>query len=191
VPCPTGEVIVARACAHGIIAGTSVDNIISGTAIDHIISNAAADSVVAGTAIDRIVTGTSINLVIPAASADVLELRGGQSVTGAVLKEDGDALYIDLGVEVVRIPKERVLARSAADAADHASTSCPSRVSSGLPTACPASPTRKTVARTRSGGLSGIGSKVGRVVTEPAHAERRVASTGVRSERDTGVRSRW
>ena len=55
--------------------------------------------------------------VAPAAAADVLELRGGQAVTGEVLKEDGDALYVDLGVEVVRIPKDRVLTRSEVDAA--------------------------------------------------------------------------
>ena len=47
------------------------------------------------------------------ARADVLELRGGQSVTGEVLKEDGDALYVDLGVDVIRIPKDRVLSRQA------------------------------------------------------------------------------
>ena len=49
----------------------------------------------------------------PLAAADVLELRGGQSVTGEVLKEDGDALYVDLGVDVIRIPKDRVLSRAA------------------------------------------------------------------------------
>ncbi|NNJ26905.1 S1C family serine protease [Alienimonas chondri] len=52
------------------------------------------------------------------AQADVLELRGGQSVTGEILKEDGDALYVDLGVDVVRIPKDRVLSRRAESEAD-------------------------------------------------------------------------
>jgi serine protease Do len=51
-------------------------------------------------------------LALPA-YADVLDLRGGQSVTGEVLKEDGEALYVDLGVQVVRIPKARVLSRRA------------------------------------------------------------------------------
>ena len=58
-------------------------------------------------------------LFAPAARGDVLELRGGQSVTGEVLKESDDALFVDLGVEVVRIPKDRVLSR-AADADDAA-----------------------------------------------------------------------
>ena len=50
------------------------------------------------------------------AAADRLELRGGQSVSGEVLKEDGDALFVDIGVEVVRIPKDRILTRSREDA---------------------------------------------------------------------------
>ena len=50
------------------------------------------------------------------AAADRLELRGGQSVTGEVLKETPEALFVDLGVEVVRIPKDRVLTRSKEDA---------------------------------------------------------------------------
>ena len=50
------------------------------------------------------------------AAADRLELRGGQSVTGEVLKETPEALFVDLGVEVVRIPKDRVLTRSQEDA---------------------------------------------------------------------------
>ena len=63
------------------------------------------------------VSCVAAGIAAPAARGDVLELRGGQSVTGEVLKEDGDALYLDLGVEVVRIPKDRVLSRSAADEA--------------------------------------------------------------------------
>ncbi len=58
-------------------------------------------------------TAAVVTLAAAGASADVLELRGGQSVTGEVLKEDGDALYVDLGVDVVRIPKDRVLSRKA------------------------------------------------------------------------------
>lgn len=57
-------------------------------------------------------------LAVAPAAADVLELRGGQSVTGEVLKEDGDALYVDLGVDVVRIPKDRVLKRRAESETD-------------------------------------------------------------------------
>ena len=56
-------------------------------------------------------------LFVPAlAAADTLELRGGQSVTGEILKETGEALFVDLGGEVVRIAKDRVLNRSEAGA---------------------------------------------------------------------------
>ena len=65
----------------------------------------------------RPLLAVALLLALPAlAAADRLELRGGQSVTGEVLKETPEALFVDLGVEVVRIPKDRVLTRSQEDA---------------------------------------------------------------------------
>ena len=52
------------------------------------------------------------------AAADTLELRGGQSVTGEILKETDAALFVDLGGEVVKIEKDRVLNRSQSGATE-------------------------------------------------------------------------
>lgn len=45
-----------------------------------------------------------IGVVASSASADVLEMKGGQKIDAPVLKEEADALYIDLGFDVVRVP---------------------------------------------------------------------------------------
>ena len=43
--------------------------------------------------------------------ADVIRLKSGQTIEGEVLKEVDGTLYVDLGVDVVRVPKEDVLSR--------------------------------------------------------------------------------
>ncbi len=45
--------------------------------------------------------------------ADVIELSTGQRIEGDVLKETEDALFVDIGVDVVRIPRERIRSREA------------------------------------------------------------------------------
>jgi len=45
------------------------------------------------------------------ACSDVVELTTGQKIEADVLKEDDDAIYVDLGVDVVRIPLDRILSR--------------------------------------------------------------------------------
>ena len=45
--------------------------------------------------------------------AEVIRLKGGQSVEGEVLKDADGTLYVDLGVSVVRIPKDDILSRDA------------------------------------------------------------------------------
>lgn len=52
-----------------------------------------------------------------AAAADVIELKSGQKIVGAVLKEDVGAIYVDVGVDVVRIPVERIKSRAASEEA--------------------------------------------------------------------------
>ncbi|HET6425083.1 MAG TPA: trypsin-like peptidase domain-containing protein [Planctomycetaceae bacterium] len=49
-------------------------------------------------------------------AAEIIELKTGQRVEGDVLKEQPDAVYIDLGVEVVRIPTTQIKTRRRADA---------------------------------------------------------------------------
>ena len=56
----------------------------------------------------RLVT-TSLLLVISfSVQADIIELKTGQKIEAEVLKEKKDALYVDLGTEVIRIPRDRI-----------------------------------------------------------------------------------
>lgn len=51
-------------------------------------------------------------VLVPAlCSADVIHLKGGQTLQGEVLKEVDGTLYVDVGVDVVRVPKDEVLSR--------------------------------------------------------------------------------
>lgn len=45
--------------------------------------------------------------------ADVIELKSGQRIEGPVLKEESGLIYVDVGVDVLRIPIERIKQRSA------------------------------------------------------------------------------
>jgi serine protease Do len=56
-------------------------------------------------------------LLVPAISAnptraDTIELSSGQTLQGEVLKEGTDAIFIDVGVDVIRIPVPRIKART-------------------------------------------------------------------------------
>jgi serine protease Do len=46
------------------------------------------------------------------AYADVLELKSGQKIEAPVLKESSDALYVDLGFDVVRVPTAMISKRN-------------------------------------------------------------------------------
>ena len=52
------------------------------------------------------------------APADVIRLKGGQTIQGEVLKEVDGTLYVDVGVDVVRVPKEEILSREKGDDAE-------------------------------------------------------------------------
>ncbi len=43
--------------------------------------------------------------------ADIVELKTGQKIEGEVLKETTDALYVDIGIEVIRVPLEKIQSR--------------------------------------------------------------------------------
>ena len=49
----------------------------------------------------------------PAARADVFELKTGNKIEGDVLKQQGDVLFVDIGIEVVKIPLSQIKTRSA------------------------------------------------------------------------------
>lgn len=47
--------------------------------------------------------------------ADTIQLKSGHKVQGDILKETETEVYVDIGVDVVKIPVERILAREAGD----------------------------------------------------------------------------
>ncbi|MEM7813201.1 MAG: trypsin-like peptidase domain-containing protein [Planctomycetota bacterium] len=59
-------------------------------------------------------------VLTPAGAAEVIEIRGGYRVEGDVLKSDDRFLFVDIGVDVVRVPLDRVLSRTR-DGADDVS----------------------------------------------------------------------
>jgi serine protease Do len=53
---------------------------------------------------------TLLAIAMPA-RAEVVELKSGQKIEGQVLKETDRELYVDVGVDVIRVPLDRVLSR--------------------------------------------------------------------------------
>lgn len=53
--------------------------------------------------------------------ADTILLKSGHQVQGEILKETETEVYVDIGVDVVRIPVERIESREAGDGSDPAS----------------------------------------------------------------------
>lgn len=51
---------------------------------------------------------------------EVIELRQGQKITGQVVSEKRDALYVDIGFDIVKVPTDQVLRRSKPDASPDA-----------------------------------------------------------------------
>src|SRR6478672_4274507 len=64
----------------------------------------------------RLIAFTALAALAAAAPADVIRLKGGQTLQGEVLKEVEGTLYVDVGVDVVRVPKDEVLSRQQGDA---------------------------------------------------------------------------
>ena len=60
-----------------------------------------------------IVCGGSL-LTASVSPADVIELSSGQKLEGEVLKETADSVYVDLGVDIIRVPKDRIRTRQKA-----------------------------------------------------------------------------
>jgi len=48
--------------------------------------------------------------------ADVIELKSGHKIEGDILKEQPDALVVDIGIEVLKIPLSQILSRRKSDA---------------------------------------------------------------------------
>jgi len=60
-----------------------------------------------------------------AAAPEVIELKDGHQVTGEVVAEKPGALYVDLGFDVLRVPRDQVVRRGKADEAAPAGRSAP------------------------------------------------------------------
>jgi len=56
------------------------------------------------------------------AVGDVIVLKSGQRVEGEVLKVQKDTLFVDVGVDVIRIPVDQIQERKGAEAPDPAKT---------------------------------------------------------------------
>lgn len=54
-------------------------------------------------------------LIAVPASADVIELKTGHKIEGDVLKQQADLLYVDIGIDVVKIPLNQIKSRHAAN----------------------------------------------------------------------------
>src|SRR5664279_2715777 len=50
--------------------------------------------------------------------ADTIQLKSGHKVQGDILKETEQEVYVDIGVDVVRIPVDRILSREQGDGAE-------------------------------------------------------------------------
>ncbi|MEI8019330.1 MAG: trypsin-like peptidase domain-containing protein [Schlesneria sp.] len=46
--------------------------------------------------------------------ADVIELKTGHKLEGDVLKQQGDTLYVDIGIDVIKVPLNQIKSRAAA-----------------------------------------------------------------------------
>src|SRR5437868_130444 len=54
--------------------------------------------------------------------ADVIELKSGHKIEGEILKEQPDALVVDIGVDVIKIPLNQIRSRRASDAPEKSAT---------------------------------------------------------------------
>jgi serine protease Do len=53
----------------------------------------------------------------PGLAAEIVELKSGHALHGDVLKEQSDALYVDIGIDVIRVPRDQIRERRQPDGA--------------------------------------------------------------------------
>lgn len=59
--------------------------------------------------------GLCVALLAAPTRAEVIELKSGHKVEGDVLKENAEALYLDIGIDIVRVPLDRIRTRAKSD----------------------------------------------------------------------------
>ena len=64
-----------------------------------------------------LLSACSLLLLSPVATPDVILLRSGQRIEGEVLKVSKDSLFVDIGVDVVRVPVDQIQERITAEPA--------------------------------------------------------------------------
>ena len=57
--------------------------------------------------------------VIAPSRADVIELKSGHKIEGDVLKQQADLLYVDIGIDVIKVPLNQIKSRVAAKDSDN------------------------------------------------------------------------
>ena len=67
----------------------------------------------------------------PAAFADTLKLGSGRQVTGKVVKETSDTVFVDVGYTILAIPKKEILSREASKAGPKGAATGEAKVSQG------------------------------------------------------------
>ncbi|MBW3540290.1 MAG: trypsin-like peptidase domain-containing protein [Planctomycetes bacterium] len=68
-------------------------------------------------AVAAILCGVLLGFCRLAAARDVIELKSGHRIEGDVLKEQGDALFVDIGIDVIRVPRDQIASRKKAEEA--------------------------------------------------------------------------
>ncbi|MEX1229954.1 MAG: trypsin-like peptidase domain-containing protein [Planctomycetaceae bacterium] len=59
----------------------------------------------------------------PSAFGDVIELSTGHKIQGDVLKEQGGELFVDIGIDIVRVPLDKIKSRAKTEAEETVATS--------------------------------------------------------------------
>ena len=65
----------------------------------------------------RIVCGVLLaaGFAVSVCSAEVIDLKSGHRIVGDVLKEQADAIYVDIGINILRVPLDEIKSRKASD----------------------------------------------------------------------------
>jgi len=82
--------------------------------------------------VPALTVGTLLTLVLSAsATADTIVLKSGQKIEGQVLKVQEDVIFVDIGIDVIKVPVDSIDKRMEDDAKEEA-TQAVTQTSAGL-----------------------------------------------------------